>query len=38
MGKFYEKNIALFRYYFMECITFKLEDSKKCGHLQKEIF
>jgi len=36
--KFNEKNIALFRYYFMECITFKLEDSKQCRHLQKEVF
>jgi hypothetical protein len=23
--------------YFMECITFKLEDSEKCRHLQEEI-
>jgi hypothetical protein len=32
------KNIALFRYYFMDCITFKIEDGKKCRHLQKEVF
>jgi hypothetical protein len=35
---FMEKNIALFMYYFMECITFKFENSKNCRNLQKEIF
>jgi hypothetical protein len=34
----YDKNIALFRYYFIECITFKLEDGEKCRYLQKEVF
>ena len=33
----YEKNIALFRYYFIECITFKLRDSKNMNNLKKEI-
>ena len=37
-SNFMKRNIALFRFYFIECITFKLEDSKKCRHLQKEIF
>jgi hypothetical protein len=34
--KLYEMNIALFMYYFIECIIFRLGDSKK--YLQKETF
>ena len=32
------KEHCIIQILFMECITFKLEDSKNCRHVQKDIF
>ena len=32
------KEHCIIQILFMECITFKLEDSKNCWHVQKDIF